>query len=150
MLRDNRVYILTGSRTASASELIINGLKPFMDVYLVGGTTIGKNVGSITIYDENDPDNKWGMQPIVVKLFNSQGQSDYSNGFTPQIPDDDNSLYLYPLGDPRETLLNKTITQITGIVQPSREIKTEKAGELLYHSLDQKKRSGVVTVELPF
>ena len=150
ILRDNRVYILTGSRTASASELIINGLKPFMDVFLVGGTTIGKNVGSISIYNADDPDNTWGMQPIVLKLFNNAGQSDYSNGFTPQIQDDDNSLYLYPLGDPREALLSKTITQITGIAQPTRMMKTENAGELLYHSLDLKKRSGVVTVDLPF
>jgi hypothetical protein len=90
------------------------------------------------------------MQPLVVKLFNSLGQSDYSGGFTPQIQDDDNSLYLYPLGDPREALLGRTITQITGIVNPTREMKTEKAGELLYHSLDQKKRTGVVTVDLPF
>jgi carboxyl-terminal processing protease len=150
MLRDNRVYILTGPRTASASELIINGLKPFMDVFLVGGTTIGKNVGSISLYNQDDPDNTWGMQPIVLKLFNNAGQSDYSNGFTPQIQDSDNSLYLYPLGDPREALLSKTITQITGISQPTRMAKTENVGELLYHSLDSKKRTGVVTVDLPF
>jgi C-terminal processing protease CtpA/Prc len=150
MLRDNRVYIITGSRTASASELIINGLKPFMDVFLVGGTTIGKNVGSITIYNDKDPDNKWGMQPIVLKLFNNAGQSDYANGFTSQIQDEDNSLYLYPLGDPREALLSKTITQITGIAQPTRTMKSENAGELLFHSLDLKKRSGVVTVDLAF
>ncbi|MFM8848987.1 MAG: S41 family peptidase, partial [Cytophagales bacterium] len=47
MLRNGRVYILTGPRTASASELLINGLKPYMDVYLIGSTTYGKNVGSI-------------------------------------------------------------------------------------------------------
>jgi hypothetical protein len=42
-----------------------------MNVVLIGGTTYGKNVGSITIY-EDDPvkqkSNKWGMQPIVVKI----------------------------------------------------------------------------------
>ncbi|HZY83117.1 MAG TPA: S41 family peptidase [Cyclobacteriaceae bacterium] len=148
-LRDGRVYILTGSRTASASELIINGLKPFMDVYLVGGTTYGKNVASISIYDEEDPDNKWGMQPIVAKLFNNQNQSDYSNGFTPQIQDQDNSFYLYPLGDPRESLLNKALTQITGQSGIARQAETEKAGDLLFHSLDIKRRSGIVTVDLP-
>jgi carboxyl-terminal processing protease len=149
-LQDNRVYILTGSRTASASELIINGLKPFMDVYLVGDTTIGKNVASISIYDDQDPENKWGMQPIVAKLFNSQGQSDYSHGFIPQIIDHDNSLYLYPLGDAREALLSKAIEQITGIGSISRSADREKAGELLYHSLDGKKRTGLVTLDLKF
>jgi C-terminal processing protease CtpA/Prc len=148
-LRDGRVYILTGSRTASASELIINGLKPFMDVYLVGGKTVGKNVASISIYDEEDPDNKWGMQPIVAKLFNNQDQSDYSDGFTPQIEDDDNSLYLYPLGDPRESLLNKALVQITGQPSVARKAETKQAGDLLLHSLDLKRRSGLVTVDLP-
>jgi C-terminal processing protease CtpA/Prc len=149
-LRDGRVYVLTGSRTASASELIINGLKPFMDVYLVGGTTVGKNVGSISLYDEDDPENTWGIQPIVSKLFNSQNQSDYSDGFTPQLPDSDNSLYLYPLGDPRETLLNKALMQITGLGSIARPAETQKAGELLFHSLDTKRRSGVLTIDSPF
>jgi C-terminal processing protease CtpA/Prc len=149
-LRDGRVYILTGSRTASASELIINGLRPFMDVYLIGNTTVGKNVGSISLYDEDDPDNTWGIQPIVTKLFNSQDQSDYGQGFTPQTQDADNSLYLYPLGDPRESLLNKALLQITGSGSVSRSAETRKAGELLYHSLDMKRRSGVLTVDLPF
>jgi carboxyl-terminal processing protease len=148
-LRDNRVYILTGSRTASASELIINGLKPFMDVYLVGGKTVGKNVGSISLYDENDTANTWGIQPIVVKLLNKNGESDYEDGFTPQVTDDDNSLTLYPLGDPNESLLSKAINQITGGI-PARTAERPKAGELLFHSLDAKKRSGIVTVDLPF
>jgi C-terminal processing protease CtpA/Prc len=149
-LRDSRLYILTGSRTASASELIINGLKPFMDVYLIGDVTIGKNVGSITIRDEDDPDNTWGMQPIVTKLLNAEGQSDYTNGFTPQVLDEDNSLYLYPLGDARERLLSKAITEITGVSPPVRTTAPEKAGDLLFHSLDMKKRSGIVTVDLAF
>jgi C-terminal processing protease CtpA/Prc len=150
LLRDSRVYILTGSRTASASELIINGLKPFMDVYLIGNTTVGKNVGSISLYDEEDPENTWGIQPIVTKMFNSQNQSDYTNGFNPQTLDVDNGLYLYPLGDPRENLLNKALLQITGLGSVSRPAETQKAGELLFHSLDLKRRSGVLTVDLPF
>ncbi|HMJ69374.1 MAG TPA: S41 family peptidase [Cyclobacteriaceae bacterium] len=150
MLRDSRVYILTGSRTASASELIINGLKPFMDIYLIGNTTVGKNVGSISLYDEEDPENTWGIQPIVTKMFNSQNQSDYTNGFSPQTLDVDNGLYLYPLGDPRENLLNKALMRITGLGSISRPAETQKAGELLFHSLDMKRRSGVLTVDRPF
>jgi len=44
-----RLYVLTSWSTASASELVINGLKPYMDVILIGETTYGKNVGSISI-----------------------------------------------------------------------------------------------------
>jgi carboxyl-terminal processing protease len=60
-LTGNRVYVITSSRTASASELIINGLKPYMDVFLVGGLTFGKNVGSVPIEDEENPNNKYGL-----------------------------------------------------------------------------------------
>lgn len=114
LLSNNRVYILTSSRTASASELLINGLKPFMDVFLIGDVTVGKNVGSISLYEENDPKNKWGMQPIVVKSYNSANQSDYSDGFTPDIVNEDNDLDLKPIGDEDEVLLSLAIDHITG------------------------------------
>lgn len=148
-LRDGRVYILTGSRTASASELIINGLKPYMDVFLIGNTTVGKNVGSISIYDDSDTQNTWGLQPIVVRLSNSQGQSDYSSGFTPQIINADNSLYLYPIGDSRETLLNIALQQITGLSNLSKVASEPTGGEALFHSLDSKPRSGIVVIPAP-
>lgn len=41
----SRVYVLTGPRTCSASELVINGLRPFVDVVAIGDTTCGKPVG---------------------------------------------------------------------------------------------------------
>ncbi len=107
-----RVFILTGSGTASASELVINGLKPFMNVVIVGDTTVGKNVGSRTIYD---PTNRiqWGMQPIIVKIFNSKGESDYTAGFAPNVVKFE-PLNPLPFGDTRETLLNEAMYQITG------------------------------------
>lgn len=113
-----KVYVITSSeRTASASELLINGLRPYMDVVLVGGVTIGKNVGSISLYEENDSKNTWGIQPIVVKSYNSNFESNYSEGFIPDvaIDENDNDLILQPLGDLNEPLLSKTVEQITGI-----------------------------------
>lgn len=114
LLNHDRVYILTSGRTASASELLINGLKPHMDVFLIGDVTIGKNVGSISIYEDNDPKNTWGMQPIVVKSYNSLNESNYSDGFAPNIVDLDNRLDLKPLGDENEALLSQAINHITG------------------------------------
>lgn len=114
MLNNGRVYILTSTRTASASELLINGLKPHMDVFLIGDVTVGKNVGSISIYEGNDPKNTWGMQPIVAKSYNSANESNYSNGFTPNISNLDNSLDLKPIGDENEILLSIALDQITG------------------------------------
>lgn len=79
-LNIQNLYVITGPGTASASELIINSLQAYMNVHVIGSTTIGKNVGSIG-FDKND----WHIQPIVCKIFNSDGLSDYSNGFSPGI-----------------------------------------------------------------
>jgi carboxyl-terminal processing protease len=145
-LRNSRVYVLTSSRTASASELIINGLKPYMDVFLIGDVTYGKNVGSISIFEEEDSKNTWGLQPIVVKVSNSAGFSDYGDGFTPDILDKDNSLYLYPLGDERENLLAQAIAHIQGVTSEGR-VSGSSSREILGHSLDQKRRGFPLMME---
>lgn len=109
-----RVYVLTTSSSASASELVINGLRPYMEVVTIGTTTYGKNVGSITI-DDKTRRIKWGMQPIVSKTFNAQNQSDYGSGFVPKIEVKEFSNVAWkPLGDISDALLNEAIFQITG------------------------------------
>jgi carboxyl-terminal processing protease len=145
-LISGRVYILTSRRSASASELLINGLKPYMDVFLIGDKTVGKNVGSISIYEQNDPKNKWGMQPIVVKSFNSLDQSNYSTGFIPNISDLDNGIQ-WPLGDSRETLLRLALLHING---GGRIEKTDGVmGTPLGDSFDFKTRNKELIVKLP-
>jgi C-terminal processing protease CtpA/Prc len=71
-----KLYVLIGKWTASASELVINGLEPYMKnkIVLVGNITVGKNVGSITIYEDDKPNNKWGMQPIVLTFLIKMGK----------------------------------------------------------------------------
>lgn len=108
----SRVFVLTTDHTASASELIINGLRPYMTVTTIGTTTYGKNVGSITITDDSGKI-KWGMQPIVFKSYNSAGQSDYATGFTPSIEVDE-PINLLPLGDINEAYLSTALGQISG------------------------------------
>jgi C-terminal processing protease CtpA/Prc len=112
----NTVYVLVTGQSASASELMINGLLPYMNVEIIGTTTSGKNVGSVPIEDEDDPDNTYGMLPIVLKVFNAAGQSDYDNGFTPAGANfiDETQFAWYPLGDIRDPLLSRAIEQITG------------------------------------
>lgn len=149
-LISGRLYVLTGSNTASASELVINGLRAYMDVVLIGDVTVGKNVGSISLFEENNPDNLWGMQPIVVKIFNSLGQSDYTDGFTPDVLDEDNSLYLFPLGDANEPLLSKAIEQITGTSSMGRKgarLSTLRRGRTVGSTLLRK--PGTLVIELP-
>jgi C-terminal processing protease CtpA/Prc len=136
-----KVYVLTKNRTASASELVINGLKPFMEVFIIGDTTVGKNVGSFSLYEENDPKIKWGMQPIVVQFSNSVNQSDYSEGFFPDIPNRDNNLLLLPLGDPNENLLSIALGEIAGTGGRKAVAASQKKwGAMLGTSLDRKRR----------
>ncbi|QRR03201.1 S41 family peptidase [Dyadobacter sandarakinus] len=107
-----KLIVLTSSRTASASELLINGLKPFMDVTIIGEKTVGKNVGSVTITD-SDGKIKWGMQPIVSKSLNSLKQSDYATGFVPNTTIGE-GIILYPYGSPKDPLLGEALFEITG------------------------------------
>jgi len=109
----NRVFFLTSTGTASASELIINNLKPFMNVILIGEHTYGKNVGSFTITDNTKRWN-YGLQPITFKIVNALDQSDYGtvNGFLPDYSLADDVLPYKLLGDPSETYLNKALNII--------------------------------------
>jgi C-terminal processing protease CtpA/Prc len=112
----NRIFILTSNNTASASELVINNLKPFMQVILIGEHTYGKNVGSFTITDSKG---RWtfGLQPITFKTTNALDQSDYGtvNGFTPDYTLSDNTLPFKALGDPYETYFNRALTIISPV-----------------------------------
>jgi len=116
-----KLYVLTSNWTASASELVINGLEPYMSdkIFLIGTTTVGKNVGSISIYEEKDPKNKWGMQPIILRYFNRDGKADFLSGFVPNIEEKDNGDKL-ELGDPDEVMLKIAIDHITGNYAPTR------------------------------
>lgn len=144
-----KVYVLTKNRTASASELVINGLKPYMEVIIIGDTTVGKNVGSISIYEPNDPRNNWGMQPIVVKFSNSLNESDYSDGFIPNIANKDNGLELLPLGDPNENLLGIALAEVAGSGGRISSSNQKTWGPMLGTSLDKKRRSFNVRIESP-
>lgn len=139
-LSGNRIYVLTSAGTASASELIINGLKPYMDVFLIGDVTYGKNVGSIPIEDEDNLDNSYGLLPIVTQSFNSLDQSDYSTGFTPNIAVNENTERLKALGDVNEIMLRTAIEQITGEPSSGRFLKLDR--EEIANTLDGKIRAG--------
>ena len=133
------LIILTSSGTASASELLINGLKPFMNVTIIGDKTVGKNVGSITITNEENGI-KYGLQPIVTKSLNSLKQSDYYTGFAPDVKVTEGRK-LYPFGDPRDPLLSEALYKITGIRttrKQAREIDTGNESTEIMSSISKK------------
>jgi carboxyl-terminal processing protease len=105
----DKVYVLTGPYTASSSELIINGLRPYMDVVLVGETTEGKNVGSNEFSDKNN--HSWVLHPITCLVKNAEGFSDYTDGFSPNYEVNE-TFDATPLGDTSETLLSSALSII--------------------------------------
>lgn len=113
----NRVFVLTTRSSASASEMVMNSLLPYMEVIQIGGNTFGKNVGSITRSDQTNPRRwDWGMQPIVLKTVNADDKSEYGtvNGFTPKFPQSDNVLPFRAFGARNETLLGVALDVIEG------------------------------------
>jgi carboxyl-terminal processing protease len=144
-----KVYILTTESTASASELVINGLKPYIEVVQIGDITTGKNVGSITIYDsptfgkENrNPKHYYAMQPIVFKIANADNFGEYYNGLTPAegnlLPENITNLgelgnYEIKMIDKKETLIsNDPLLDLAfaKITERSTKITTKKKGSV--------------------
>lgn len=120
-LNMTKVYILTSASTASASELVINGLKPYITVVQIGDVTTGKNVGSVTLYDsptfgkeDRNPNHRYAMQPLVLKIVNGAGFGDYQNGLEPDFELKETISTLDVLGSPTEPLLKLAIGKITG------------------------------------
>lgn len=118
----NKVYILTSTATASASELVINCLKPYINVIQIGDKTTGKNVGSITLYDSPtytksnvNPSHKYAMQPIVLKIVDKNDFGDYTTGIMPTLANTylENFENMGILGTSNEPLLSKAINLIT-------------------------------------
>lgn len=141
-----KVYILTTKSTASASELVINGLKPYIDVVQIGDITTGKNVGSITIYDsptfgkENrNPSHRYAMQPIVLKIVNADDFGDYFNGLTPTYSLKENITDLGVLGNSSEPLLSTAIGKITGTAK----MVKKTTGKVFPYFEDAKSINGV-------
>lgn len=141
-----KIYILTSASTASASELVINGLKPYIDVVQIGEVTTGKNVGSVTLYDsptfgkENrNPNHRYAMQPLVLKIVNGAGFGDYQSGLVPNFQLKETLSTLDVLGSPTEPLLAFAIAKITGTTR----LKPASKGIELDYVNDSKSMKGL-------
>lgn len=119
----NRVFVLTTSESASASELIINGLNPYIDVVHIGDVTTGKFQASVALYDSPDFSKEsnnlntghfYAMQPLVLKSANKNNVSDFVNGLNPDYELLEDVTNLGVLGDPTEPLLALALDIIQG------------------------------------
>lgn len=106
----DRVYFITSHNTASASEMVINCLKPYLDVKLVGAKTTGKPVG---MYIKEIEELDLAVLPISFKNVNALGEGDYFEGFSPNLPQYDDITRNW--GDPDELMLQTALNDIRGL-----------------------------------
>lgn len=144
-----KLYVITTLRTASASELVINGLDPYINVIQVGDTTTGKFQASITLYDSDDfkrrganPGHTYAIQPLVYKSLNAAGKTDFFNGLAPDIELKEDVRNLGILGDPDEPLLKAALNDIEGVGQkikspasPYKTIEENGMQEILFQKM---------------
>ena len=110
-----RIAFIGTESTASASELVINSMLPWLgsNMTLVGSNTYGKPVGQIAL-DRAACDDR--MRVVAFATGNASGQADYYGGLAPRISNscaagDDLTM---PLGDPREESVRAAINFLSG------------------------------------
>ncbi|GAA4291428.1 S41 family peptidase [Aestuariibaculum suncheonense] len=127
----DKVYIIATDASASASELVINSLDPYINVMHIGSYTTGKYQASTTLYDSENfsreganPNHTYAMQPLIFKSLNKVGNTDYDNGLTPDILIEESYLNLGVIGDVNETLLATVLTDISGATSKLSQLKS--------------------------
>ncbi|HBZ22456.1 MAG TPA: hypothetical protein DEO60_15095 [Bacteroidales bacterium] len=101
-----RLIVISSRLTASASEAVMNGLKPFMNVVSIGDTTSGKPVGM----NGWEVGKKYFFWPITFKIVNKDNEGDYFNGIIPgKLVSDD---ITHDFNDRNELCLKEAIKYI--------------------------------------
>ena len=107
-----RLVVITTRSSASASELVINTLRPYMSVVVIGDTTYGKPVGQygLTFCDKV-------LAPVAFSIKNASNEGDYFTGIAPTCAAGDDIAH--QLGDSAESSLAEALTYIrTGACSP--------------------------------
>ena len=99
-----RVFCLVNGFSASCSELIINSLRPYMEVVVIGQTTRGKDVGMRTIHSSKY---MYELVPITFRTYNALGDSVPVTGIVPDIYIQD--IAGPPVGDVNEIMLKAAL-----------------------------------------
>ncbi len=144
----SKLYVLTSWRSASASESLVNGLNPYMDVVLIGEKTAGKYTGGWFLDDTQHSENKWGLYIMTSKVANAIGETDFVDGLNPDylIYDD----YITPLGDESEPLFAQAISLITAIPIKKSTMAVSGFASLGYWYSSKLKKDGIMVAENKF
>lgn len=101
----HRIFFIISKNTASASELLINSLKPYLEVKLIGRPSNGKPVGFFNIGVGD-----WYIFPVSFRSVNKNGEGNYFNGLQPDAIVDDGLDK--PWGDVQESCLANALNYI--------------------------------------
>ncbi|MFN8096373.1 MAG: S41 family peptidase [Vicinamibacteria bacterium] len=101
----SRLVVIATRSTASASEAVVNGLRPYMDVKVVGDATYGKPVGQYG-FDFCDK----VLYPVAFLVTNARGQADYFAGIPADCPAPDDVDH--PLASAREASLAEALNVV--------------------------------------
>lgn len=128
----NTVYVLTSKSSASASEMVINSLKPYITVMQVGGKTTGKSQASVTLYDSPDfgrtnadPRHTYALQPLVAKTVNVLNEGVPSTGIPPLVEYKEQINNLGVLGSETEPLLAEALNHIANTNRTANTAKSK-------------------------
>ena len=117
------LFVLATDGTASASELVTIGLKPYMNVKLIGTNTYGKYTGMF-VFDNTieglEDLRSWALLPVCMKYANSEGFTDFVDGLTPDYPVDDELLGGYQFGDDDDPMLAKALDAVRNLPTTSK------------------------------
>lgn len=141
-----RVFILTSGSSASASELVINSLEPYINVIQIGTNTVGKFQGSTTLYDSPDfrrqdanSGHFYALQPLILEIENADGFTGFVEGLVPDIELQEDVFNLGELGNATEPLLLRALQEIGVGFQGDDALPVESAKNwrLQYQSLGE-------------
>lgn len=128
----SRVWFITTGSSASASEALICGLKPYMDLYTVGKQSYGKYCGGYIFQAEDyydaveeqgvygiDPDagrdatRNWGIYVIATRYSDCAGNTlSMPDGIPADFPAIDNPADGHDFGDPEESMLSAVLERM--------------------------------------
>ena len=110
-----RLWVLTSRNTASASEIVISGLKPYMQVLVVGDTTTGKNAGGSVFAPTDDKNGDKSVYLITMQYTNKNKES-VEGGIPRTYGYNTETFYrdTTALGDLRETFVAIVLEKIAG------------------------------------
>ena len=124
-----KLYVIMTGGSASASEAVVCGLKPFMDLEIVGQQSYGKYCSGVVIEGANWYETykdamtagevkngkkyaaNWGIYVMIGRYADKDGNTPcMPDGFAPDFYVADNPMDGYQLGDPNETMLKAALT----------------------------------------